>query len=77
MSIFLTIFWSFGDASLYFQNHTNEIFGQMPTKESILFLSTILILPCEEWRVQHWIERVPYHTQEVLRLEGIMRDIPL
>lgn len=27
-------------------------------------------LPCEQWRIQHWIERIPYHIQEVFRLDG-------
>lgn len=24
----------------------------------------------EQWRIQHWIERIPYHIQQVLELEG-------
>jgi len=24
----------------------------------------------EQWRIQRWIERIPYHIQEVLRLQG-------
>ncbi|KAF8416770.1 hypothetical protein EV426DRAFT_706748 [Tirmania nivea] len=24
----------------------------------------------EQWRIQRWIERIPYHIQEVIRLEG-------
>jgi len=24
----------------------------------------------EQWRIQRWIERIPYHIEQVLKLEG-------